>query len=120
MIPTTSKSGYIYDKIFKDIKEILIDNKISLKKIPNNIMLDFEKPLIKSLISKFGNTTINGCYYLFIKLLWNKAKSFNLCKKEKFKNTKIRIFILKILPFLKIDDRDTLFGKLEVYIKILF
>ena len=53
MIPTTSKSGYIYDKIFTDIKEILIDIKFFSNKIPNNIMVEFEKPLIKTYNIKF-------------------------------------------------------------------
>ena len=47
MIPATSKSEYIYDKIFKDVKDILLDNKINISSIPRYIMVDFEKSLIK-------------------------------------------------------------------------
>ena len=39
MIPTTGKSFYLYNKIFEDIKEIIIDNGISLDKIPKRIIL---------------------------------------------------------------------------------
>ena len=56
-------------------------------------MMDFEKLLIKSIILNFENITIDDCYFHFVKLLWNKAKSFFLCKKEKLKNTKILTFI---------------------------
>ena len=44
-IPTTGKSEYLYDKIFNDIKNILIENKIDFKKITDQYMLDFEKSL---------------------------------------------------------------------------
>ena len=47
MIPTTSKYEYIYDKIIKEAKEILLDNKINISSIPRYIMVDFEKSLIK-------------------------------------------------------------------------
>jgi hypothetical protein len=84
MIQTTSKSGYINDQIFSDIKEILIDIKIFSNKIPNNIMVDFEKPLIKSyksIISKFENTIFSlckNCYGI-------KQKALIYVKKKKFK-----------------------------------
>ena len=77
MIPTTSKSEYIYDKIFKDVKDILLDNKINISSIPRYIMVDFEKSLIKSIEKNFEITIIDGCYFHFIKLLWSKVKSLN-------------------------------------------
>ena len=38
MIPTSGKSFYLYNKIFKDFKENIIDNGISLDKIPERII----------------------------------------------------------------------------------
>lgn len=48
MIPTTGKSFYLYNKNFEAVKEIIIDKGISLDKIPNRIIIDFEKSLQKS------------------------------------------------------------------------
>ena len=117
MVPTTSKSEFIYDKIFKDVKDILLDNKINISSIPHYIMVDFEKSLIKSIEKNFENTIIDGCYFHFIKLLWSKDKSLNLCKKDKLKNTKILIFVLKILPFVEPDEKNIFFKKVEEYYK---
>ena len=43
MIIMTGKSEYLYEIIFKDIKNILIDNGINLKNIPTNFMQDFKR-----------------------------------------------------------------------------
>ena len=51
MVPTTStsKSEYTYDKIFNDIHNILLENKISIKNIPDKVMVNFEKSLINAI-----------------------------------------------------------------------
>ena len=78
-------------------------------------MWDFEKSLQKSIKKNFPISIIDRCFFHFVKLLWSKAKSFGLCKKKYLKNTKIILFILKIIPFIKINDRDNLFLKMEEY-----
>ena len=50
-----------------------------------------------------------------MKLMWNKAKIFGLCTKNRIKNTKILVFIFKLFPFLMIDERKNIFDKLEEY-----
>lgn len=110
---STSKSEYIYDKIFSDIKNILIENNISTKNIPNKVMVNFEKSLINTLNKNFPETIINGCFFHYIKLIWKKAKSLSLCNKDKLKNTKLLIFIFKLLSFLLQDNKEELFDKLE-------
>ena len=82
MIPTTSKSEYIYDKIFNDIQNILLENKISRKNIPDKVMVDFEKSLINVIKKNFPNSIVNGCFFHYIKLLWKKAKALSLCNKD--------------------------------------
>lgn len=49
----TSKSEYVYNLIFEDVIKILYDNKIKLKNIPKNIMIDCEKPLQNSIKKNF-------------------------------------------------------------------
>jgi hypothetical protein len=44
-----------------------------------------------------------------------KAKSLSLCNKDNIKNTKILIFIFKLMPFLLKDNKEDLFDKLEDY-----
>ena len=81
-------------------------------------MVDFEQGLINSIKKNFENSTIDGCFFHFIKLLWNKAKLLGLCKSGKLKMTKILIFMLKIIPFIEYDDRQNFFEKIEEYFSL--
>jgi len=47
-----------------------------------------------------------------------KAKKLKLCNKDKIKNTKVLIFILKIITFMKIDERVDFFEKIKKYYAI--
>lgn len=51
----------------------------------------------------------------YVKILWNKAKSYGLCSKVNIKHMKIFIFILKIIKYLNIDDRKKYFDELEEF-----
>ena len=113
LIPTTGKSEVVYHEIFSDVKKILIENNINITKITNKFMIDFEIGIQKALKNTFENILINGCYFHFVKLLWGKAKKLGLCTKEKIKHTKILIFILKIIPFMKIDEKKLVFKKIQ-------
>ena len=64
-------------------------------------MIDFEVALQNALKNNFDKILINGCYFHYVKLLWEKCKRLGLCCKDKIKHTKILIFILKIIHFLK-------------------
>ena len=113
MIPSTGKTFFLYNSIFEDVKKILIDNGIDINKIPKRIMIDFEKGLQKAVKKNFPDSIIDGCYFHYVKLLWGKAKKFGMCKKNDLPITKILLFILKILPFLRVDDKAKVFDKLE-------
>ena len=80
-IPTTGKSEYLYNKIFCDIKNIFIENKIDYKKIADKYMLDFEKSLQNAIRKNFEGVKIRGCYFHYVKKLLEKAKRFGLCIK---------------------------------------
>ena len=112
-IPTTGKSEYLYNLIFNDIKIIIIEAKININSIPKYFMIDFEIGLQKAVKNTFPNVLISGCFFHYVKILWNKAKSYGLCSKANIKHTKIFIFILKIIPYLNIDDRKKYFEELE-------
>ena len=105
LIPKTGKTEYLYNLIFKDIKLIIKDANINIEEITRYFMIDFEVGLQKAIKLYFPNALISGCFFHFVKCLWEKAKKLHLCKKDKIKHTKILIFILKIIPFINIDYR---------------
>ena len=115
MLPCTGKSELLYNEIFIELKRIYILTGHKIENTPKYIMIDFEKSLQNSIKKNFENKLINGCFFHFFKLLWNKAKSFGLCTKNKIKNTKILVFIFKLFPFIAIDERICIFNKLEEY-----
>ena len=49
---------------------------------------------------------------------YGKGKKLKLCNKNKIGNTKILVFILKIIPFKKIDERVDFFEKIKKYYAI--
>ena len=118
LIPTTGKSEYLYNMIFNDVKKIIIDANINLSDIPKYIMADFEVGLQRALKTSFPNSLISGCFFHLVKCLWDRAKKYGLIKKESIKHTKILIFILKLIPYINIDEREDFFKKLEDFYSI--
>jgi len=57
----------------------------------------FEFALRNSIKINFPNSKLNGCYFHFVKILWEKAKKLSSCNKLMIKNTKLLIFLFKIL-----------------------
>ena len=104
---------FLYKVILEEIKQILIINNINLNDIPKRIIIDFEKSLQKAVKLTFPESIIDGCYFHYVKLLWGKAKNLGMFKKINLETTKIILFILKIMPFLKGDDKKVVFSKLE-------
>lgn len=92
MVPLTGKNEFIYNAVFEDIKKILIDNNFNIKDLSKRIMIDFEKPLQKAIKYNFPNIIIDGCFFHFTELLWNKAKSLGLYIKTELKKTKLFYF----------------------------
>ena len=72
----------------------------------------------KFLKKNFPDSVIDGSYFHFVKLLWSKAKSLGLFKKSDLKLTKIILFILKIIPFTKEDDKNKIFQKVEDFVSL--
>ena len=115
MIPVTGKSQYLYENVLKDVLTILNENNIELKDIPKKFMLDFEPGLQNAVKKIFKGVQINGCYFHYVKILWDHAKKYGLCTKDELKKVKILIFILKLFPYMDIDEKEQLFNKVEEF-----
>ena len=115
MIPVTGKSQYLYEKVLNDVLTILNENNIELKNIPKKFMLDFETGLQNAVKKIFEGVQINGCYFHYTKNLWDHAKKYSLCTKDELKNVKVLIFILKLFPYIDIDEKEQLFKKVEEF-----
>ena len=72
---------------------------------PKYFIMDFEGVLQKAIKKSFDNVKIDGYYFYFVKLLWTKANELNLFAKDRIKNTKILLFILEIIFFMRIDEK---------------
>ena len=108
-IPMTNKSYFSYHMVFSIIKEIMENHK--LKFIKGNIMImsDFELSLRKAIIEMFPNFKLKGCYFHYFKNIWAKAKKLRLCRKKIIDKTKLIIFALKIITFIKSENINTSF-----------
>ena len=113
MIPITGKSEFVYNSIFNEVKKIIENFGITKKNIPSRFMLDFEASLQNAVRKNFPESKINGYFFHYVKLLWEKAKKLGLCKKNDIKYTKIIIFMLKIMPYMMYDERIELFNNLK-------
>ena len=115
MIPVTGKSQYLYEKVLNDVLTILNENNIELKNIPKKFMLDFKKGLQNAVKKIFEGVQINGCYFHYTKNLWDHVKKYGLFTKDEIKNIKVLIFILKLFPYIDIDEKEQLFKKVEEF-----
>ena len=77
----TSKSTFLYSNLFLKIEQLLNYFKIKFYYNIVSFMTDFEKGLRKSLKKVFVGAKIYGCYFHFIKNLWEKAKRCGLFSK---------------------------------------
>ena len=102
----SNKSYYSYKKVFMEIKNLLNLYCIKYDFKDTIINCDFEKSLINSIREEFIDIKIYGCYFHYIKALWQKARNLNLTKKKFLENTKLLIFSLKIYPFILSDKKD--------------
>ena len=81
--------------------------------IKDNIMImsDFDLSLRKAIIEMLPNFKLKGCYFHYIKNIWAKAKKLRLCRKKIIDKTKLIIFVLKIITFIKSENINTFFNE---------
>ena len=78
-------------------------------------MMDFEPGLQNSIRYVFPKAKISGCFFHYAKILWGKAKQYGLCTRKEIKYTKILLFILKLMPYMNINERDELLENIEQF-----
>ena len=105
----SNKIQRLYTVILKEVVRILTVFNINIEKITNKFMSDFEIALRRSIKEVFPNCILDGCFFHYTKLLWKHAKILGLCKKNEIKNTKIFLFLLKLYPYIKLDEKKNFF-----------
>lgn len=71
-------------------------------KSPKTILSNFKYSMLLWWYIKSNIIKIKGCFFHYIKCLWSKAKKIGIVRKKKtLENTKIIIFLLKIIILIK-------------------
>lgn len=96
----TKLSFESYNKMFKEILNLLDEYKIKIYFKDIIINCDFEKSLINAIRNNFKEIKIYGCYFHYVKTFWKKARKLGLTKAKLLNNTKLLIFSFKISPFI--------------------
>ena len=78
----SSKSYYLYYNLFLKIKQLSKDLNIKIKYENIHFMTDFEYGLRKALRDVFKDSEIYGCFFHYVKNIWEKAKKNGLLKKN--------------------------------------
>lgn len=90
-----NKSLDLYWHIFTYIKFILERYSIKYDFSKTYFMMDFEKASRKAFKLVFPESHLRGCYFHYIKSLWNKAKKEGLTKGKLKLDTFVLIFSFK-------------------------
>ena len=69
-------------------------------------MADFEDKLREAIKKNFPDSQILGCYFHFIKNLYNKLKLLGLTTKKNIRSSLKFLFFFKIFPFLKNENKE--------------
>ena len=75
------KSYTLYFVIFNYIKTLLASYNIQVDFDDISFMLDFEKSSRKALLDVFPKSRLMGCYFNYVKALYNKALKLFIKKK---------------------------------------
>jgi len=80
----STKNQYIYEKVFKDIREFILEDCFEVKRIT----LDFEKSEKIGISKAFPNVEFLGCKFHFIQALVRKAKKQGLMNQTNEEETR--------------------------------
>lgn len=78
-------------------------------------MSDFERSLLNAIKEEFSSSKIQGCFFHFVKALWQKSKKLDLTKSKHIKTTKILVFASKLYPLILDDNKNTYINNLYEY-----
>lgn len=93
-----SKSQQTYTECFTKIRNIT-------SHIPQNIVIDLEKPLYNALHTVFTTSVINSCAFHFSQSVWRNVQKFNLTSKYKT-DTVFRYTVKKLLNLCFFEVKD--------------
>ena len=99
----TSKTYQIYYNTFSIFKLHL--NQLEYQTQLENIHSDFEQNIFKAVFAVFGKVEHFGCWFHFVKALFEKLKEKQLYKRTNREFNKKLILILKYLPFIQSKKR---------------
>ena len=93
-------------------------NNHNLKFVNDNIMImtDFELSLRNAIKGIFPNFILKGCYFHYIKNLWANAKKIGFIRKKFIGKTKLIIFALKIITFIKTENIQNFFSEVLLFV----
>ena len=96
----SNKSLELYLHLSNYIKFLLEYYSINFNLKDKYFMIDFEKSSRKAFKLTFPEAHLFGCYFHYIKALWNKAKKEGLTKKPLKLDTYVLIFSFKLYQFI--------------------
>ncbi len=91
----------------------MIYNRFRILWEPKFVMSDFEQGLINAIKFVFPKTKVLGCYFHFVKALWNRANKIGLRCKKYMLLTKLMLGYFKILIHLPLDCRKDLLNSMK-------
>jgi hypothetical protein len=90
-----SKRQHLYERLFKILKEELMENQTIVK----TIMMDFEKALHNALTIVFGegNVVLKGCFFHLSQCLWRKIQSHGEIRERYLNEANFRLHLRQLL-----------------------
>jgi len=112
----TSKTEIAYSYVFRFVKTILQSHNYSPK--VTQFMSDFKAPMRKKFREVFPSVEIHGCYFHFVKALWQKAAKIGMKQKKLRQDSKILMILLKFLAHIEDQQqRESFWNKIDVIFK---
>jgi len=91
----THKTEELYCLVLQNLKTIC--ERVKLQLDPKVIMADFESALQNGIKASFPNAELCGCYFHFVKCLYDKITKLGLRRKEFKNHSKVLVSYLQIL-----------------------
>jgi len=107
----THKSQALYHSVFENLK--VIAESLKFKLSPNFIMSDFEDALRNAAKMSFPNVQLGGCYFHFVKALYDRISKLGLKNRAFKKKAQLLISYLQILIHCSKENRKDLFQEIS-------
>lgn len=107
----THKSQNLYQFVFENLK--VISESLKFKLDPKFIMVDFEDALRNALKISFPNIQLGGCYFHFVKALYNRISKLGLKRKQYKAKAKTLLSYFQILIHCSKENREEFFKEIK-------